>query len=62
MPEGSVTKLSIILWFAAGALALAGAAVTYGRSGEIKWPLLAAGIFMVGMGVYTLGRSRVGGA
>jgi hypothetical protein len=62
MAEGSATKLATILWFVAGALALAGAAVTYARSGDIKWHLVAAGIFMVGMGVYTLSRSKVGGA
>jgi hypothetical protein len=62
MAEGTATKLATILWFVAGALALAGAAVTYARSGEIKWPLLAAGIFMAGMGVYTLRRSKAGGA
>jgi hypothetical protein len=55
-------KLASILYFVAAVLALAGAAVAYSRSGEIKWPLLAAAIFLAAMGVYTLRRSRVGGA
>ena len=62
MAEGTATKLATVLWFVAGALALAAAAMNYSRSGEVRWHLLAAGIFMVGMGVYTLRRSRVGGA
>jgi hypothetical protein len=62
MAEGSATKLATILWFVAAVLALGAAAVTYGRSGEIKWPLLAAGIFLLAVGVYNLRRSKAGGA
>lgn len=50
-----------VLWFIAAVLALAAAAVAYGRHGEIKWALLAAAMFLAAMGVSSLRRSKSGG-
>lgn len=62
MADGTGTKLATILWFVAALLAAAAAAVTYGLSGEIKWPLLAAALFLVVMGANGFKRSKGGGA
>ena len=49
-------RLSTILWFVAGALALAAVAISYVRHGEIRWGIAAAGVFLIAMGVSSLSR------
>jgi hypothetical protein len=46
----------------ASALSLAAALITYSDGGKIKWPLVAATVFMAAMGFTTLWRSRSGSA
>jgi uncharacterized membrane protein YhhN len=62
MAEGPGAKLAAILWFVAAILALAAAGIAYGRRGEIRWPLLAAAMFLLAMGANALKRSKIKGA
>ena len=55
------SRNAAILWFVASALSLAAAVITYTGDREIKWPLLAATIFLAAMGVSTLRRSKSDG-
>lgn len=48
--EKQTSKLVPILWFTAGALALAAAAIRYFSDGELKWTLLAPAVFLIAMG------------
>ena len=57
MAEQPPNKLAAILWFVAAALALTAAVLRYTESGEIKWPLLAAAVFLGAMGVGLAKRS-----
>ncbi len=61
MAKTSETRLTTILWFVAASLSFLAAAVAYSRTGDIKWPLLAAGIFLAAMGFNALRRLKVGG-
>lgn len=49
------------LWLAAAALAFAAAVMTYTRSGEVEFPLLAATLFLAAMGFGVLRRARRSG-
>lgn len=55
------SRSAAILWFVASALALAAAVITYSDERQIKWPLLAATVFLAAMGFSTLRRSRSDG-
>jgi hypothetical protein len=56
LDKKSSLRREAILWFIAPALSLAAALVTYGGEGQIKWPLLAATVFMAAMGFNSLRR------
>lgn len=57
-----MTKASgAVLWFVAAALALVAAVVTYARGDEIRWPLLAAAVFLAVMGFGAMRRSKSAG-
>ena len=62
MVNASGLRRAAILWFIASALSLTAALVTYGGEGQIKWPLLAATVFLAAMGFSSLRRSRSDGA
>lgn len=47
-----------MLWFIASALSLTAAVVTYAGEGRLKWPLLAATVFLAAMGFSSLRRSK----
>ena len=55
------SRTAAILWFVASALSLIAAVITYTGDRQIKWPLLAATVFLAAMGVSTLRRSRSDG-
>ena len=61
MDKTARIRLTAILWLAAAALAFAAAVVTYTRSGEIRFTLLAATLFLAAMGFGVLRRSRRAG-
>lgn len=61
MAESSDPRRAALLWFVASALSLAAAVLTYSGEGLIKWPLIAATVFLAAMGFSTLRRSRSGG-
>lgn len=58
MDQQTGLRRAAILWFIAAALSLAAALLTYGTEGQIKWPLLAATLFMAAVGFRSLRRSR----
>ena len=62
LTDASKAKKTAILWFVASALSLAAALLRYGSDEEVRWPLLAAVVFLAAMGFSTLRRSRAGGA
>jgi hypothetical protein len=59
--DGPSLRRAATLWFVASALSLAAAVLTYSDGGQIKWPLIAATIFLAAMGFSSLRRSRSGG-
>jgi hypothetical protein len=44
-------RLTSLLWFVAGVLALAAVGIRYYRHGEIGWPWLVASLFCFAMGI-----------
>jgi hypothetical protein len=60
--ESSGTRRAAVLWFVASALSLTAAVLTYTGEGRIKWPLIAATVFLAAMGISSLRRSSSGGA
>jgi hypothetical protein len=59
--ESSGTRRAAVLWFVASALSLTAAVLTYTGEGLIKWPLIAATVFLAAMGISSLRRSSSGG-
>jgi hypothetical protein len=59
--SGPGLRRAAMLWFIASALSLAAAVITYSGEGQIKWPLIAAAVFLAAMGFSSLRRSRPGG-
>ena len=62
LSDASKAKKTAILWFVASALSLAAALLNYASDERVRWPLIAAVIFLAAMGFSTLRRSRSGGA
>ena len=60
MTNASGLGRAALLWFTAAALSLAAALLTYTGEGQVKWPLLAATVFMSAMGFSSLRRARPG--
>ncbi len=56
MTRDGSAKLTLILSLIAAALALAAALISYLRAGEIRWALLAAGLFLLVFGLGAKGR------
>ena len=61
MAESSGPRSAAVLWFVASALSLAATVLTYSGEGLIKWPLIAATVFLAAMGFSSLRRSSSGG-
>lgn len=51
-------RRAAMLWFIGSALSLTAAVVTYAREGQLRWPLLAATVFLAAMGFNSLRRSK----
>ncbi len=51
-------KLAPVLGLIAGALAWTAAAITYFRTGAIKWELIAAGVFVAAMSFAGQGKPK----
>jgi hypothetical protein len=54
-------RRAAILWFVAAALALTAAVITYTDGREVRWPLLAATLFLAAMGWSQLRKSKSAG-
>jgi len=50
-------RVTFVLAFIAAALALAGAVVGYSRTGDVRWSLVAAAIFLIAFGIGARNRS-----
>lgn len=61
MDKKSGLRRGAILWFIASALSLTAAILTFSGERKIKWPLLAATVFMAAMGFSSLRRSKSDG-
>lgn len=51
-------NLAPVLGLIAGALAGTAAAITYSKTGAIKWELIAAGVFVAAMSFASRGKPR----
>jgi hypothetical protein len=51
-------RLSSLLWFVAGILALSAAGIRYARDAEISWRWVIAGVFCFGMGISAWSRAE----
>ena len=51
-------RRAAMLWFLASALSLTAAVIRYASDGELRWPLLAATVFLAAMGFNSLRRSK----
>lgn len=60
MTPDRAARLTLILALIAAALALTAAAVGYFRSGELRWSLVAAGLFLLAFGLGARGRMSRG--
>jgi len=56
MTREKSARLTMILSIVAAVLAFAAAVITFVRSGEIKWTLIAAGLFVLTFAISTKGR------
>lgn len=56
MTQAKYATLTLILAIVAAALAFSAAAVRYASDGEIRWSLIAAGLFILAFGFGAKGR------
>jgi hypothetical protein len=58
MTRANYARLTLILSCIAAALALSAAAVRYYQRGDVLWPLIAAGIFILAFGLGARNRMK----
>ena len=58
---GANARLTSLLWFVAGVLALAAVGIRYYRHDEISWPWAVAALFCFAMGISARKRAQPGG-
>lgn len=58
MAKVSGGRRAAMLWFLASALSLTATVINYASDRQLKWPLLAATVFLAAMGFSSLRRSR----
>ncbi|MEO8348134.1 MAG: hypothetical protein ABI610_04430 [Acidobacteriota bacterium] len=58
MAKGADHRHAAMLWFLASALALTAAVINFASDRQLKWPLLAATVFLAAMGFSSLRRSK----
>ncbi len=57
---GANARLTSLLWFVAGVLALTATGIRYYRHDEISWPWAVAGLFCFAMGISAWKRAQPG--
>lgn len=58
MTREGTARLTMVLATTAALLAFAAAAITYSDTGEVKWTLIAAGLFILTFGISTRSRTK----